>query len=91
MKINEKKQFLNRYSYCEKNLINLSTKLMIQNYESARKPANSAFVKKEGSFKEDFNLLCRGWVKSIYSEKATKFCEISTILLSYVVPVASQR
>ena len=25
----------------------------------------------------------------IYSEKATKFCEISTLLLSYVVPVKS--
>ena len=29
------------------------------------------------------------WVKFIYSEKATKFCEISTLLLSYVVPVKS--
>ena len=26
-------------------------------------------------------------VKFIYSEKATTFCEISTLLLSYVVPV----
>ena len=26
----------------------------------------------------------------IYSEKATKFCEISTLLLSYVVPVKSK-
>ena len=26
-------------------------------------------------------------IKFIYSEKATKFCEISTLLLSYVVPV----
>ena len=26
-------------------------------------------------------------LKFIYSEKATKFCEISTLLLSYVVPV----
>ena len=31
----------------------------------------------------------RGIVKFIYSEKATKFCEISTLLLSYVVPVKS--
>ena len=29
-------------------------------------------------------------VKFIYSEKATKFCEISTSLLSYVVPVKSK-
>ena len=26
-------------------------------------------------------------LKFIYSEKAAKFCEISTLLLSYVVPV----
>ena len=31
------------------------------------------------------------WVlKFIYSEKATKFCEISTLILSYVVPVKSK-
>ena len=30
------------------------------------------------------------YIKFIYSEKATKFCEISTILLSYAVPVKSQ-
>ena len=29
-------------------------------------------------------------VKFMYSEKATKFCEISTLLLSYVVPVQSK-
>ena len=28
-------------------------------------------------------------IKIIYSEKATKFCEISTVDLSYVVPVKS--
>ena len=27
------------------------------------------------------------WLKFIYSEKATKFCEISTNYLSYVLPV----
>ena len=31
-----------------------------------------------------------GEVKFIYSEKATKFCEIPTLLLSYVVPVNSK-
>ena len=30
------------------------------------------------------------FVKFIYSEKATKFCKISTLLLSYVVPVKSK-
>ena len=30
-------------------------------------------------------------LKFIYSEKATKFCEISTLLLSYVVPVKSKQ
>ena len=29
-------------------------------------------------------------VKFIYSEKATKFCKISTLLLSYVAPVKSK-
>ena len=29
-------------------------------------------------------------VKFIYSEKATKFCKIFTLLLSYVVPVKSK-
>ena len=29
-------------------------------------------------------------IKFIYSEKATKFCEIFTLLLSYVVPVKSK-
>ena len=28
--------------------------------------------------------------KFIYSEKATKFCDISTLLLSYVVPVKNK-
>ena len=30
------------------------------------------------------------YVKFIYSEKATKFCEIFTLLLSYVVPAKSE-
>ena len=30
------------------------------------------------------------FLKFIYSEKATKFCEIFTLLLSYVVPVKSK-
>ena len=30
------------------------------------------------------------FVKVIYSEKATKFCKIFTLLLSYVVPVKSK-
>ena len=29
-------------------------------------------------------------LKFVYSEKATKLCEISTLLLSYVVPVKSK-
>ena len=29
------------------------------------------------------------YIKFIYSEKSTKFCEISTVDLSYVVPVKS--
>ena len=35
--------------------------------------------------------LSLAWLlKFIYSEKATKFCEIFTLLLSYVVPVKSK-
>ena len=34
--------------------------------------------------------LLKRFVKFIYSEKATKFFEISTLLLSYVVPVKSK-
>ena len=37
----------------------------------------------------NFHQVSHPAVKFIYSEKATKFCEISTILLSYVVPVKS--
>ena len=33
---------------------------------------------------------CQVSIKFIYSEKATKFCEIFTLLLSYVVPVKSK-
>ena len=33
--------------------------------------------------------MAQRWLKFIYSEKATKFCEISTVHLSYVVPVKS--
>ena len=32
----------------------------------------------------------QNFLKFIYSEKATKFCKISTLLLSYVVPVKSK-
>ena len=35
-------------------------------------------------------LFISNYVKFIYSEMATKFCEISTLLLSYVVPVKSK-
>ena len=37
-------------------------------------------------FRPDANILL---VKFIYSKKVTEFCEISTLLLSYVVPVKS--
>ena len=30
------------------------------------------------------------WLKFIHSEKATKFCEIFTLILSYIVPVKSK-
>ena len=37
-----------------------------------------------------FEIICTVVIKFIYSEKATKFCEIFTLLLSYVVPVKSK-
>ena len=37
-----------------------------------------------------FHLITPYLLKFIYSEKATKFCEISTLFLSYVVPVKSK-
>ena len=37
-----------------------------------------------------FFIIVTTFVEFIYSEKATKFCEISTLLLSYVVPVKSK-
>ena len=42
---------------------------------------------------DSFLILISYWnlaLKFIYSEKATKFCEIFTLLLSYVVPVKSK-
>ena len=36
------------------------------------------------------SVLCKSQLKFIYCEKATKFCEIFTLLLSYVVPVKSK-
>ena len=42
---------------------------------------------------KDNRLICNTYVvviKFIYSEKATKFCKIFILLLSYVVPVKSK-
>ena len=36
-----------------------------------------------------FFRLIHGLIKFIYSEKTTQFCEISTVDLSYVLPVKS--
>ena len=42
---------------------------------------------------ESITHVCRpillAYIKFIYSEKATKFCEISTVDLSYVAPIKS--
>ena len=37
----------------------------------------------------DKKIIYPGVIKFMYSEKATKFCEISTVDLSYVVPIKS--
>ena len=44
-----------------------------------------AYKNREGKRRRKVFTVCS--VKFIYSEKATKFCEIFTLLLSYVVPV----
>ena len=54
--------------------------------------AFKGFVKKHSSEQGlimHVNILWNTNLKSIYSEKAKKFCEIFTLLLSYVVPVKS--
>ena len=47
------------------------------------------FCNKAGNKQCKYNLLPTYKVKFMYSEKVTKFCEISTVDLSYVVPVKS--
>ena len=44
----------------------------------------------KGNRKKILNIKIESFLKFIYSEKATKFCKISTLLLSYVVPVKSK-
>ena len=39
--------------------------------------------------KKPTEYISNNFVKFIYTEKTTKFCEISTVDLSYVVPVKS--
>ena len=41
-------------------------------------------------FRKNLRHTVRSLLKFIYSEKATKFCKISTLLLSYVVPIKSK-
>ena len=38
----------------------------------------------------DFAVILHGLLKFMFSEKATKLCEIFTLLLSYAVPVKSK-
>ena len=50
----------------------------------------NAFSSKSVTFNSSEGTYYAVTLKFIYSEKATKFCEISTLLLSYVVPVKSK-
>ena len=60
--------------------------------------ANKIYIAKSGDFEvadSSCQFMIENWsdnffVKFIYSEKATKFCKIFTLLLSYVVPVKSK-
>ena len=47
----------------------------------------ACFTYKMGIFHDHIEVTI---LKFIYSKKPTKFCEISTLLLSYVVPVKSK-
>ena len=49
--------------------------------------SRSNFCKIPSKLQCNLNVRVGHYVKFIYSEKATKFCEIFTLLLSYVVPV----
>ena len=44
----------------------------------------------ESNERQSFCIALFCFLKFIYSEKATKFCKIFTLLLSYVVPVKSK-
>ena len=50
---------------------------------------NSKFWEKKSEFLDSWKHVTSS-LKFIYSEKATKFCEISTLLLAYVLPVKSK-
>ena len=61
--------------------------------QTNRRPVNlkaSVFLAELRRRKIQLELESNLMVKFIYSEKATKFCEIFTLLLSYVVPVKSK-
>ena len=50
--------------------------------------SKKGFMSKLNKYK--FFMASSTFIKFIYSEKATKLCEISTLLLSYVVPDKSK-
>ena len=71
-----------KYSYQVNDLSIFEILLFNSTYIAhCREIVPTAEITKEEEMKE---------VKFIYSEKATKFCEISTFLLSYVVPFRSK-
>ena len=59
---------------------------MIVHFQLRSQDHENIEEKKKIIFKNWLTLL----LKFIYSEKATKFCEIFSLLLSYVVPVKSK-
>jgi hypothetical protein len=63
------------------------------NYKHLAKLSGNAFLYQHGKDVKDvqmYHFSSSKKVKFICSEKATKFCEIFTLLLSYVVPVKSK-
>ena len=64
---------------------NQNNDLGLSGFVMRRQNCSSSFFGVEYLFNEAWRYL-----KFIYSEKVTKFCEISTLLLAYVVPVKSK-
>ena len=65
--------------------------LQPKNHSSSNHVFKKIFSSSEKEKKISANYTLIFYIKFMYSEKATNFCEIFTLLLSYVVPVKTQK